>query len=320
MNKYVEDLQSCVAEGKLKSGIKAFLDHLADCKRINIESREEVDRLRSDLVLMSGRLNETERNYSHAVISHADYSLIKNKTRMSFLRLLDTLGNYTLFYSYLEDLEEEHAWGIALGDNTIASYESYFSLYPRGKYVDETETLISSIKDELKKKAQEEKERRKIFQTINTAPALAKRPLATNEEAGDISNSREWWIALDQRWKRALLREIGVVGTPTDVQINRLLKLKIIDLTGNREVRHLLPIRHLASIRTLNISDTRIGSLSGVETLTNLQDLNIAGTRITDLEPIYHLKKLRSLIQADLPEPVLNKFRWNNNNCKIINR
>ncbi|MGB3548881.1 MAG: hypothetical protein WBA17_18045 [Saprospiraceae bacterium] len=320
MNKYIEDLQSYVANGKLKSGVKVFLDHLINCKRSNTEAGEEVDQLRSDLVLMSGRLNETERNYSHSIITHMDYALIKNKARMSFLRLLDTITNYPQFYAYLEDLEDEYAWSIATEQNTIAGYESYFSLYPKGKYVDETGTLISSIKEELKRKAHEEKERRKIFQTINTSKGTIESAGILDEVGGKISNSREWWIALDQRWKKALLREIGVIGTPTDLQINRILKLKIIDLANNKEIRSILPIRHMVSVRTLNISSTRITSLSGIETLINLQDLNISGTNVRDLNPVFELKQLRTLIHSDLPDQVLYHFLRKNRTCKLINK
>lgn len=317
MNKIVIDLQTEIARGNLKKTLDDLFQLLAECKNEVEPSKEEVRTIRSNLLMLSGTFFDITNKFGQGVLAIQDYDLMKNRVRMSLIQLLDRIEEYEYFFNFLEDKEEEEEWEKATTINTISSYEAYFKKYPKGKYVEETEKIIYDLNAELRRKANEEKERRKVLKKFNYSNKVRRAKEPENQDAVTIF---DWWNKLPAVWQKTLLNEIGSIGGVSENKIKRVMRLKIIDLSHNREVESLSPIQHLSSIRTLNLYKSRITRLDGIEHLTNLERLNIAGTQINDLRPLYHLKKIRSLVHTNLSEKQISTFSKYQPDCQVKNQ
>lgn len=319
MNKKVEELQMFIANGQLKEAFENFFNHLSEFRQNAPNSQEEIKGIRKELLLLSGNFTDINKNYAQGILPLIDFNLTKNRIRKAFLDILDILAtDYPQFFCYLEEIEEEEAWALVTEKNTIAAYETYFKNYPKGKYIDETEKIISELKNELKIKALEEKERRKIFQHKNQDYHKKDSSESTNKKL--IQSSSDWWNGISKPWKLALMYEIGCVGKPTEQHLRRILKLKVIDLSNNTKIQTLLPLEHLRSLKTLNLSNTNLTSLKGVETLLNIEKLDISYSNIRDLSPLMELKKLHTLIYSNVSTKSLMAFRARNANCKLFEK
>lgn len=64
---------------------------------------------------------------------------------------------------------------------------------------------------------------------------------------------------------------------------------------GNRRTRDLSPLRHLAALKELDLSWTRVTDISPLAGLTRLEKLTLDYTRVADLTPLKALAALRHL-------------------------
>lgn len=318
MNKIVEDLQRHIASGDLKQGMEELFALLADSRETHPEAKEEVQQLRMDLLMLSGNLSSLDKRLGQGILAHDEYDLNRNRIRLSFIQMLDELPDYPAFFDYLEDLEEEQAWEVATQANTISAYEAYFNAYPKGKYAAETERIISELKDQIRKRASEEKERRKLLRNLNQ-DYLTRPPVSTPAKGTPvIAQPMDWWDSLPQVWQRAFKQQIGAIGPAKEKHIRRILGLKLVDLSDNPQITDLQPLRYMQSIKTLDLSATSIRSLTGLETLIQLEQLDISKTSVSDLEPLYGLKKLRSLVYTQVSSQSLRQFQQLNPDCNLI--
>jgi len=135
------------------------------------------------------------------------------------------------------------------------------------------------------------------------------------------SSDREWWNSLSPGWKK-IMQEQELKGKdvdPTDEQLNRIIKIKQIDCSNNKDVESLKPLSRLDLLEVVRcVNCPKIGGLEGLENLINLKELNcsdndninslmpIAGltnleklycgnTMVKDLKPLVNITKLRVL-------------------------
>jgi Leucine-rich repeat (LRR) protein len=135
------------------------------------------------------------------------------------------------------------------------------------------------------------------------------------------SSDRDWWNGLTPAWKKVFQdQELkGKDVDPTDEQLNRIVKVKQIDCSNNKDVESLKPLakldlleivrctnctnihgleglENLVNIKELSCSDNdNINSLMPISGLTNLEKLYCGNTMVKDLKPLANLVKLRVL-------------------------
>ncbi len=336
MNAYIKKIQNFIARGQIGEGFEIFLELISDLSSTSDELKEEVRLLTNEILLLSGKASDLDNQYTKGILEDKIYILNKNKVRHSFINLLNAIDEYPHFFNYLEELEEEDAWEIAVNKNTIEAYEAYFRNYPKGKYALETQRIIDELKANIKQRAQEERDRRKIFNNVrkNSIPSAYftdaslsemkdahSEPLSIDKQTKiDVDHLQEWWKGVPDTWKKALLNEIGLIGKPKEKHIKRILKLKMLDISHNRDINQLIPIQHMTALRTLDISESNISSLTGIETLTNLESLIMVNTAVKSLEPLFKLKKFNKLIYNNINNNELVKLKNANPHCEFLHK
>jgi Leucine-rich repeat (LRR) protein len=68
--------------------------------------------------------------------------------------------------------------------------------------------------------------------------------------------------------------------------------LRTLNLSGTR-VSDLEPLKGLTALRSLYLGGTRVSSLEPLRGLVALRTLDLRGTKVSSLEPVYNLPKLR---------------------------
>lgn len=318
MSKIIKDLQRLVGKDELEKSIDTFLEYLTDCKKHNPLCADEVKSYRKESLLLSADLSGINKRYSQGVISLEEYNRVKNRIRMAFLELLDNIVSPSLVMAYFDTIEDKQAWDEALKTNTIKSYKEYFRNYPKGKYINETEKLIASLQANLKKEALEAKERRRILENIS----LDKTNIQGEKRIDELKDVGldEWWDSLSNEWQLALKRQIGSVGKLGGSQLERILKLKTIDISNDDSIDSLDSIKYLLNLRRLMVSGTNIQKLDGVEKLSKLQVLDISYTAVKQLKPLYDLKCLKRLIYTQLSAQELSYFQRYRRDCQLIQK
>lgn len=318
MNKYLYKLQNLIARGNLHQAFTEIFALLSDCYKSDENAEKEIAEIRNQLLQSSGTLHDIDKRFSQGLISFDASTLYKNRVRSAYISILDELPSFPLFYNFLEDLEEEDAWEEAGNEGTIAAYELYFNRYPKGRYSTETTKIIAELKENIKQKALEEKERRTILKKIIREEAN-KNPSSIELDISSLqpNHLQQWWQSVPPVWQKALMDEIGIIDSPQEKHLKRILKVKIIDISTNYEISNLEPLKYLKNIKTINLSNTSVENLDPLKTLTNLEHLNILNTSITSLEPLNHLSKLRSLVCNKIDAYKLQNFSQFQPNCKI---
>jgi serine/threonine protein kinase len=130
------------------------------------------------------------------------------------------------------------------------------------------------------------------------SPKPAPKPIQPEEQPVQI-DKREWWNRLDDNWKMVFKRKISIEGEPTDSDLEKIVNLQTLDLSGDRnnrgEIASLEPLRALTKLQTLNCKFNKIKDLEPLRTLKKLQTLGCSGNKIKDLEPLRTLTNLQTL-------------------------
>lgn len=144
-----------------------------------------------------------------------------------------------------------------------------------------------------------------------------------------------WWYTLDDNWKEIFtkkpygqkfdkafipsinfldevlnLKQLIIFGESSklnsnstivnyeELDLKNIAKLRNLETLVIKNVKSLLNIdelTHLKKLKTLNLGNTNISSITFVEELKDLEELNIERTEITDILPLYRLEKLFKL-------------------------
>jgi hypothetical protein len=97
--------------------------------------------------------------------------------------------------------------------------------------------------------------------------------------------------------KMIVIRSVDLSGLDVEnlEPLSGLTELRSLDLSNTRVGYHLDPLQRLAKLQLLKLSGTQVGELGPLGALTELQSLDLSGTKVEDLEPLKSLKGLRSL-------------------------
>jgi Leucine-rich repeat (LRR) protein len=319
MNSCLQELLELIAAGQAKDATSKLITWLADCRKRHPEGEHEIENLQGQVVVLSGNLASAQRDFLANLITRDSHNLAVAKVSQGLLRVINNLDDYTVFSGYLEEVEEEVAWEKALDANSMEVYEDYFRRYPKGKYVLETERLMNNLREDLKRRALEEKKRRDFFTKISPleypGASAAKNAEDRKQAGGDLQS---WWDGLPPAWRKALINEIGHFGKVGEKQLQRILGLKTIDLSNNTQIQDIEPLRHMASIQTLLLNGTSIMDLDPLSTVRSLRKLDLRGTRVQSLLPLKELPDLRSIVYSRGKIVDVPAFRLAKPNCNLI--
>lgn len=107
----------------------------------------------------------------------------------------------------------------------------------------------------------------------------------------DLKAFQVWWDALDFEWKVVFQRAIG-----TNVNMNephKVLGIKEVDISYNRYISDLEPLKKLSGLEVLNVSSTGVTDLTPLAGLANLRELYVSNTDLSSLEPLKEMKNLK---------------------------
>jgi len=319
MNSCLQELLQLIAAGQAEDATSKLITWLADCRRRHPEGEHEIENLQGQVVVLSANLATAKRDFLANLISRDNHNLALARVSQGLLRVINNIDDYTIFSGYLEAVEEEVAWEKALDANSMEVYEDYFRRYPKGKYVLETERLMNNLREDLKRRALEEKKRRDFFTKISPleypGAAAGRKSNDRPEPGGDLQS---WWDSLPPAWRKALVNEIGHFGKVGEKQLQRILGLKTIDLSNNQQIQGIEPLRHMASIQTLLLNGTPVADLDPLTTVRSLRKLDIRNTRVQSLQPLVGLPDLRSVVCSRGMIVDLPAFRLAKSSCHLI--
>lgn len=321
MNSCLQELLEHIAAGEAKEATGKLLTWLADCRRRHPEGEVEIETLQAQVVVLSGNLATAQRDFLANLITRDNHNLAVARVSQGLLNLINKLDEYTVFSGYLEEVEEEVAWEKALAANRMEVYEDYFRRFPKGKYVLETERLMNKLREDMKRVALAEKQRRDFFTKISPLEypdvADARKAAATSDGSGDLQS---WWDGMPPAWRKALINEIGHFGKVGEKQLQRILGLKTINLSNNTQIQDIEPLRYMVSIQTLLLNGTSISDIAPLSTVKGLRRLDIQDTKVSSLRPLTELPDLKSVVCSGNRIVDLPAFRLACPSCELILR
>ena len=109
-----------------------------------------------------------------------------------------------------------------------------------------------------------------------------------------VGTKNQWWRHLDHEWKQIFRKALGLIHSPNDRDVERILTLEELDCS-NTAIHSLAPIRQLQNLRKLECDNTQIDDLGPLRHLRNLEELDCWSTRVKSLAPLQDLTNLRRL-------------------------
>lgn len=107
-----------------------------------------------------------------------------------------------------------------------------------------------------------------------------------------------WWNSLSYEWQSIFKKEIKVTDSVGLSDLKRITSIQNLDLRGNIFIQDLSPLSQVYSLKSLNLSNTRITDLTPVRNLTELTDLDLSYTQVADISPLRYAWKLSNLSLA----------------------
>lgn len=137
------------------------------------------------------------------------------------------------------------------------------------------------------------------------------RELASNAlivfQSGDLET---WWARLPKAWKKVFQEHVRMGDHPSREKLNEVAGLRTLNISGNREITNLSPLKKLYRLAELSVEDTRVSSLGPVAELSTLKVLKCSRSPVADLDPLRFHKNLRMLNIENTPvedlEPLTN--------------
>ena len=175
--------------------------------------------------------------------------------------------------------------------------------------------------------------------------AIADRFMAANPKVLVIYDSKDlqaWWGTLSTAWQKILSKTANIRLMPGKEELARVTNIDSINLSNDRAISTLEPLRKLLKlkvilaqntgisdlspleehreIRYLNISDTEIQDLSAASKFTRLQALWADRSKIEKIDPLFNLKELKE-VYADhttLHDITAREFLEKNPRCLLV--
>lgn len=130
---------------------------------------------------------------------------------------------------------------------------------------------------------------------------IADRFMAARPEVLIIFDSKDlkaWWNTLSADWRRVLSRTAQINIAPGKEELARATNIDSINVSNNRSITTLEPLRRLQKLRVIVANNSGIATLAPIENHREVQYLDISDTEVNDLSPLVNFSKLR-VLRAD---------------------
>jgi internalin A len=130
--------------------------------------------------------------------------------------------------------------------------------------------------------------------------------------------NRDWWNSLTPGWKKVIQKQQfkGKDVTPTNEQLDEIVKMTFLELTDVKDVTSLKPAANLSMLEVIRCNRSSVESLEGIESLFNLKEIDCSDNdQINSLQPVaglYNLEKLNcgnTMVKNLRPLKDLKKLR-----------
>jgi len=111
----------------------------------------------------------------------------------------------------------------------------------------------------------------------------------------DSESQSKWWASLSEDWKNIFRKQIKLSGNPTKEELQELVNLSIIDISGYSNINSIEPIRKLINLKELRMPKTSVSSLEPIRELFDLRILDASNTKITSIDPLVNARNMESL-------------------------
>ncbi len=115
-------------------------------------------------------------------------------------------------------------------------------------------------------------------------------------ESGALEN---WWNALPPTWQTVFQNAVAMKGKPTKEDLHQVSTLAKVDISGQKDIQTLEPLKVMMNLQELNCSGSGISDLMPLADLIDIQTLNLAKTNVDKLELLTNLIKLETLDFSD---------------------
>jgi hypothetical protein len=158
-------------------------------------------------------------------------------------------------------------------------------------------------------------------------------------ESEDLFNG---WKNLENPWKDIVRKNAQISEPPTQEELHQILTIDKLDISGNKEITTLNPVKRLFNLKILNVSSTNIKDFAPISDVLEIEELNVSDNAIqsidflsnssrlrilnienTSVESLSPLEKITGLkfIYADntgINDAKAFQFRKNNNGCILV--
>ncbi len=114
-----------------------------------------------------------------------------------------------------------------------------------------------------------------------------------------------WWQQLNDTWKDVFGKLEPGTGAPDRERLHRIASIRSLDLSQNREITGLYPLRIMQQLEVLNISGLPVDDISPLMAIHRLVEFNCSNTPVTDLNGITGQQRLKIINCSNTP---LNKI------------
>ena len=160
MSEFANNIEKLIGQNRVEVAIEEFQKLLAEFRPATESGNAEVRELKTFFIGLSQRLYQAKDNLKNGNITEQDLARERQKISNQMLETVFDIDKNREFNSFINTKEEEFAWQNAKVENTIASYEQYFRMFPNQKYVEEPPKFLEELKNELRQKAEEEKKQK----------------------------------------------------------------------------------------------------------------------------------------------------------------
>lgn len=114
----------------------------------------------------------------------------------------------------------------------------------------------------------------------------------------DSEDLRGWWTGLSDAWKTVFSKAASISMDPTNEELAKIPNIDTLNLTGNKALKDLEPLRQVQKLKGLAINQTSVADLSPLKDHRALRALDISETQVSSIDVLQGLNKMQ-ILRAD---------------------
>lgn len=114
----------------------------------------------------------------------------------------------------------------------------------------------------------------------------------------DSKDLQAWWKTLSLDWQQLLSKTAGIRLSPGKEELARVTNLDSINVSNNRSISSLEPLRRLQKLEAVVAANTPVNDLSPLEEHREVRYIDISDTEVQSLTPLNKFNKL-TVLRAD---------------------